>query len=138
MAREHLAKAEAELMTASGLAHLKEGLALLESCVDRDSGKPGESVARNIGQTYTSRIYAQIGRAVAQDPNLPQTELEHLFSVIRAFDDTGIDLPPDSAELKVQVVRRLVDYYYEGHSPEAKERAYRQLADIASRTGGGS
>ena len=132
MARDHLARAEAALLTSDGLVHLREGLALLESVIDVESRTGGESVARNLGQTYTSRIYARIGREMARNPNLPQPELEHLFAVVRALDDTGFELPSNSRELKIGVVRRLIDYYYEGHSAADKEKAYRQLADISS------
>jgi hypothetical protein len=132
MARDHLARAEAALMTADGLTHLKEGLALLECVIDREDRTGSGSVAGNLGRTYTSRIYARIGSAMKQDPNLTQPALEHLFAVVRALDDTGFELPPNSRELKIDVVRRLIDYYYEGHSPAEKERAYRQLADISS------
>lgn len=132
MARDHLARAEAALMTSEGLVHLKEGLALLEAVIDREAQPGGDSVARNLGQTYTSRIYARIGRELTRSPNLPQPELEHLFAVIRALDDTGFELPANSRKLKIDVVRRLVDYYYEGHSPAEKEKAYRQLAEISS------
>jgi hypothetical protein len=130
-ARQRLARAEAILMTADGLIHLKEGLTLLESLIDRNRGTPTESVARNLGQTYTTRVYERIRRAVEQNRTLPEPDLEHLFSVVRAFDDAGFELPPDARELKVAVVRRLVDYYYEGHSPAEKERVYQQLADIS-------
>lgn len=130
-ARHHLAKAEAALSTESGLFHLKEGLALLESEMDRDPATPRASIARNLGQTYTSRIYEHIGREIAGDRNPPQPELEHLFSLVRAFDDAGFDLPANSRELKIAVVRRLIDYYYEGHSAADKEKACRRLADLS-------
>lgn len=131
-AREHLAKAEAALSTGDGLFHLKEGLSLLESEMDRDPAASRASVARNLGQTYTSRIYERIGLAIAGDRNLPQPELEHLFSLLRAFDDVGFDLPANSRELKIAVVRRLIDCYYEGHSAADKEKAYRRLANLSS------
>jgi hypothetical protein len=131
-AREHLARAEAALMAAEGLVHLKEGLALLESVIDREAKLGGDPVARNLGQTYTSRIYARIGREMTRSPRLPQPELEHLFAVVRALDDTGFELPSNSRELKIAVVRRLIDYHYEGHSAAEKEKAYRQLASISS------
>jgi hypothetical protein len=130
-ARDHLAKAEAALLTGDGLLHLKEGLALLESEMDCDPATSTASVARNLGQTYTNRIYQRIGREIAADRNLPQPELEHLFSLLRAFDGAGFELPANSRELKIVVVRRLIDYYYEGHSAADKEEAYRRLANLS-------
>lgn len=131
LARDRLAKAEAMLMTADGLSHLEEGLALLESVIDRAATTPIGPVARNLGQTYTTKVYQRVRKAIEENRNLSEPELEHLFSVVRAFDDVGFEVPQDSRELKVTVVRRLIDYYYEGRSPAEKEEILRQLADIS-------
>jgi hypothetical protein len=132
LARDRLAKAEATLMTADGLSHLEEGLALLESVIDRAVATPIGPVARNLGQTYTTKVYQRVRKAIEENRNLSEPELEHLFSVVRAFDDVGFELPQDSGELKVTVVRRLIDYYYEGRSPAEKEEILRRLADISA------
>lgn len=131
LARDRLARAEATLMTADGLSHLEEGLALLESVIDRAVATPIGPVARNVGQTYTTRIYQRVRKTIEEDRKLSEPELEQLFSVVRAFDDVGFELPRDSRELKVAVVRRLIDYYYEGRSPAEKEGILRQLADLS-------
>jgi hypothetical protein len=130
LARDRLARAEAALMTADGLFHLQEGLALLESIIDRAGATPIGPIARNLGQTYTTRVYARVRQAI-DTRNLSEPELEHLFSVVRAFDGAGFELPEDSRELKVAVVRRLIDYYYEGHSRADKEKILEQLAGIS-------
>lgn len=131
LARDRLARAEAALMTAEGLAHLQEGLTLLESVIDRSAATPVGVTARNLGQTYTTKVYARVRKAIEENRNLSEPELEHLFSVVRAFDDAGFELPHDARELKVAVVRRLIDYYYEGHSPADKEKILEQLAGIS-------
>jgi hypothetical protein len=131
-ARSHLAEAESRLMTADGLFPLKEGLALLELVIDTHAGTPTETTARNLGGTYTDRIYARIGDAVERMRNLPEPDLEHLFAVIRAFDEVGFQLPPNAKILKVAIVRRLVDLYYEGYPQAAKDEIYAQLAELSN------
>lgn len=135
LAREHLAKAESMLATEDGLHHLQEGLALLEAVLEGAIGKPIESVANNLGRTYTNRIYEYIGREVEKNRKLTEPELEHLFAVIRAFDEAPFDLPPESRDLKVGIVRRLVDSYYEGYTESEKAAVFEKLADISRNNG---
>ncbi|HEY7672609.1 MAG TPA: hypothetical protein VIC71_10360 [Gammaproteobacteria bacterium] len=130
-ARDHLAKAESMLMTEDGLHHLQEGLALLEAVLDGSPVKQTESVALNLGRTYTSRIYEYIRREVEKNRALAEPELEHVFAVIRAFDEASFDLPPESKGLKVTIVRRLIDLYYEGYTPGQKEEVFKKLAEIS-------
>jgi hypothetical protein len=127
LARDHLARAESALLSEDGLHHLHEGLALLEVAQD-------ESVARNLGCTYTTRIYDYIRRAVEKNPSLSEPELEHLFAVIRVFDEAPFDLPPESKRTKVDIVRRLIDLYYEGYTPSQKEQVFKKLAEISGET----
>jgi hypothetical protein len=131
LAREHLAKAESMLLTADGLHHLEEGLALVEAVLDDRPAKQTESVALNLGQTYTSRIYGYIKSMVEESRSLSEPELEHLFAVIRAFDEACFELPPESRGLKVDIVRRLIDLYYEGYTPSQKEEVFKKLAEIS-------
>jgi hypothetical protein len=135
-ARDHLAKAESLLMSEDGLVHLREGLALLEAAIDSKLDARNESVARNLGQTYTSRIYEFIRQEIDENRRLPEPELEHLFAVLRAFDDACFDLPPESGSLKVGVVKRLIDLYYEGHPPADKQAVYEQLEELSRKRGG--
>jgi hypothetical protein len=127
LARDHLAAAESTLLTSDGLHHLQEGLALLEV-------SKNESIAHNLGRTYTARIYAYIRREVEKNRSLSEPELEHLFAVIRVFDEAPFDLPPESKRTKVDIVRRLIDLYYEGYTPSQKEQAFRKLAEISDDT----
>jgi hypothetical protein len=124
-----LARAEAELESADGLARLAEGLSLLDAlAAGRD-----EAVARtagNLAASYAGRIYERIGAAVAKDPQLPEPTLEHYFKVVLVFDQVGEALPATAAALKLAVARALIDRYYEGHSPEQKRRALEQLAQL--------
>jgi hypothetical protein len=131
LARDHLAKAESDLLTEDGLHHLQEGLALVEAVLDGNPAKETESVAVNLGRTYTNRIYDQIRRKVEKSRSLSEPELEHLFAVIRVFDDACFELPPESRSLKVDIVRRLVDLYYEGYPAAQKEAVFRKLAELS-------
>ena len=128
-ARRYLARAEAELDSADGLARLAEGLGLLDALIaGRDA-----TVARtagNLAATYVGRIYERIGAAVAKDPQMPEPKLEHYFKVVLALDQVGEALPATAAELKLAVVRALIDRYYEGHSPEQKRLALEQLSQL--------
>ena len=56
--------------------------------------------------------------------------LEHYFKVVLALDQVGEALPATAAELKLAVVRALIDRYYEGHSPADKRRALEQLSQL--------
>lgn len=131
LARDHLAKAEYALLTEDGLHHLHEGLALLEAVIDASAGEQRASVAHNLGRTYTTRIYEYIGHRVEKNRNLSEPELEHVFAVIRAFDEVPFDLPPESNRLKVDIVRRLIDLYFEGYTPTQKEEVLKKLAEIS-------
>lgn len=128
-ARRHLALAEAELDSTEGLARLTEGLALLDGLiVGRDAATA--RTAGNLAASYAGRIYERIGAAVAKDPQMPEPTLEHYFKVVLALDQVGEALPATAAELKLAVVRALIDRYYEGHSPAEKRRALEQLAAL--------
>ena len=128
-ARRYLARAEACLDSADGLVRLAEGLSLLDALI---AGRD-EAVARtagNLATTYVGRIYERIGAAVALDPQMPEPKLEHYFRVVLALDQVGEALPATAAELKLAVVRALIDRYYEGHSPAEKLRALEQLSQL--------
>ena len=128
-ARRHLARAEAELDSADGLAWLVEGLSLLDGLIaGRD--EVTARTAANLAASYAGRIYARIGAAVTRDPQMPEPKLEHYFKVVLALDQVGEALPATAAELKLAVARALIDRYYEGHSPEQKRRALEQLAQL--------
>ncbi|HKU17613.1 MAG TPA: hypothetical protein VJQ52_24675 [Steroidobacteraceae bacterium] len=129
-AREHLARAEAAYGSAAGLAELEQGLGLLD---DLMSGKDARqrSIAQNIATTYASRIFRSIGAVLDGDRAVPEPQLEHLFKVVLAFDQSDIELPPAARTIKIEIARRLIDRYYEGHSPEAKRKALEQLTRIA-------
>jgi hypothetical protein len=62
---------------------------------------------------------------------VPEPQLEHLFKVVLAFDQSEVELPDNAREVKVEIARRLIDRYYEGHSPEQKRKALEQLTKIA-------
>lgn len=130
-ARRCLARAEADLSSADGLAQLVEGLSFLDDVIA--AGDAAASTARNLAASYAARIYARVRDAVVGDAQLPEPDLEHLFRVVLAFDQVGAALPESALELKVAVVRRLIDRYYEGHPPEKKQRALAELAQLTRR-----
>jgi hypothetical protein len=128
-ARRLLARAEAELGSADGLACLADGLALLDDIVA--AGSPAEAaVARNLASAYAGRLCAKVDGWLA-DPYLPEPRLELAFKLLTAFDAFVQALPQAARETKIEVARRLIDRYYEGHSPERKRQAFRELAKLA-------
>jgi hypothetical protein len=130
-ARRRLARAEAEIHTDDGLMNLEEGLELLESVADdRAAGKHG-TIARALGATYAARVHDSIRRELDSGTNLPEPVLRHAFALVRAFDGKGFDVPPSSRDLKIELVRRLIDIHYEGYSPADKQLAYEELAKIS-------
>ena len=131
-ARAHLAQAEALYRSDDGLFHLEEGLALLDE-VMTTAAPQAQSVARNLATTYANRLCATIRKRVEADRGLPETELEHLFKFMLAFDERGFELPPDARAAKISLARHLIDRYYEGYSPEAKQRALEQLAGVVGK-----
>jgi hypothetical protein len=132
-ARRCLAKAEADLSSADGLTQLVEGLAFLEDTIGAGPATAAKT-ARNLATSYASRIYGRIHALLGADRQLPEPLLEHFFKVVLAFDQIGVELPRSARELKVEVVRRLIDLYYEGHPPEKKQQALEELAQITGRS----
>ena len=128
-ARTHLACAEADYRSKDGLAHLQEGLALLEG-VAFDGAPKDKTVAANLLDKYSRTICEAIKRTVDGDRALTEPELEQLFAVLLAFDATDLDLPDYVRSLKIDVVKRLIDLYYEGYSADQKREALAQLAGI--------
>ena len=131
-ARRWLKEAEASLASADGLVRLGEGLGLLDDLIGAGPA-PEARTARNLAASYASRIYARLRDLVAGDAQIPEPELEHYFKVVLAFDRIAEALPPAAAELKVAVVRALIERYYEGHPPEKKRQALEQLAGLVPR-----
>ena len=131
-ARRCLAQAEADFGSDEGLARLAEGLEHLDGVIAAGAAAAART-ATNLAQRYASRILTRVHALVAADPQLPEPVLEHLFKVVLAFDGIGIVLPDAAAELKIDVVRRLIDRYYEGHPPERKQQALAELAQLARR-----
>ena len=130
-ARERLSLAETQYRSEEGLLHLDEGLALLEKVMT--GAAPAErTVAQNLVATYSNRIYDCVRKLVDTDRGLPEPDLEHLFRVVLAFDHRGFGLPADGRLTKINLVRRLIDRYYEGHAPAEKRTALERLARISA------
>ena len=133
-AREHLSLAESNYRSEDGLVHLEEGLALLEE-VALDGATEHKTVAHNLLSTYSARICESVRKVVETELGLPGPDLEHLFKVLLAFDSAGSKLPGYVRSLKIDVVKRLIDLYYEGYPAEEKGKVLRQLTGIV---GGGN
>lgn len=129
VAREHLARGEAAYRSAAGLAELELGIGLLDEVMSaKDAGH--RAIAQNIAKAYAMRIYRSIDALLVADRAVPEPQLEHLFKVVLAFDQADIELPDNAREIKVEIARRLIDHYYEGHSAEYKRKALEQLTQI--------
>lgn len=131
-ARRCLAAAEASYRSAEGLAALAEGLALLDDVIAGGSPRDAKTAA-NLASTYAARLYARVNDAVARDAQVPEPELEHFFKLVLAFDQVRDALPASAGSLKIEVVRQLIERYYEGHPPERKQQALKDLAELARR-----
>lgn len=131
-ARRSLAAGERDLGSADGLARLNEGLGLLDDIATTDERGEGKT-ARNLAATYAGRVYERVAAHVARDRQLPEPELEHYFKVVLAFDCFADALPTSAAELKIAVVRSLIERYYEGYPPEKKAAALAQLDALGRR-----
>jgi hypothetical protein len=129
-AREHLARGEASYGSAAGLAELEQGLGLLDDVMSAKNAAH-RTVAENIAKSYATRIYRNIGALLDGDRAVPEPQLEHLFKVVLAFDQSEVELPDNARDIKIEIARRLIDHYYEGCSPEQKREALEQLTKIA-------
>lgn len=129
-AREHLARGEASFRSAAGLAELELGIGLLDDVMSVKDARH-RTIAENIAKSYATRIYRSISALLESDRAVPEPLLEHLFKVVLVFDQSAIELPDNARTVKVEIARRLIDRYYEGHSPERKRQALEQLTKIS-------
>jgi hypothetical protein len=132
-ARERLARAEAEFQSDRGLSHLEEGLALLDEVAENDDAAAA-TLASNVAAAYATKIFGRVRDALDADRALPQPALEHFFKLMLAFDTTDFELPREAQRLKIAVVRRLVELYYEGYPAEKKQAALAQLTQLRDET----
>ena len=128
-AREHLALAESNYRSEDGLFHLEEGLGLLEQ-VALEGATEHKAIAQNLLSAYSARICESVRKVVDTERGLPGPDLEHLFKVLLAFDSAGAKLPEYVRSLKINVVKRLIDLYYEGYPAEEKHQVLQQLTGM--------
>jgi hypothetical protein len=128
-ARRSLAEAEGSLGSREGLARLTAGLATLADLLEAGTGAEA-ATARNLAASYASLIYSRVGERLARDAQVPEPELEIYFKAVLAFDQVRDALPTAAAELKVALVRALIERYYEGHPPAKKRAALAELARL--------
>ena len=128
-ARHCMAEAETSWTTAAGLARLADGLGRLADIIE--TGAPTEArTARNLAASYAGRFHGRVRVELERHAQVPELELEHYFKVVLAFDQVQAALPPEAAELKIALVKSLIERYYEGHPPERKQAALEQLAAL--------
>ncbi len=128
-AREHLSSFEKRMMDKDSTYHLSEGLLLLEEVLENDTGNTAREVARNIGNTYASKICSRIDKFL-QDPKLTtEPELEHLFKLLLELDDSKFGDKAEIKKLKVETVDRLFEEYFRGYTVEDKKRAIKKLLE---------
>ena len=130
IARAHLARAESHYGSPAALEEVQKALAALEEIRDRNDELT--SLSERIAFTYATRLCDQLQRLLQPDAHVPEPQLEHFFKMLRAFDDSIIELPAAARQLKIELAKRLIDHYLEGHSAEDKAKAIRQLLDIAA------
>ena len=124
-----MAEAEADWSSADGLARLNDGLGRLADLIEL-GGKQEARTAGNLAATYASRFYGRVRDKLKLALQVPEPELEHCFKVVLAFDRVQSALPAAAAELKINVVKALIERYYEGHPPEKKRAVLEQLAAL--------
>ena len=127
-ARAHLARAEAQFAAASGYSELEQGLGLLAEIIESDSKE--RVIANNLAASYATKIFMRVDATLATDRAVPQPTLEHFFKLMLAFDQGEFVLPERAGDLKIKVVRHLIDLAYEGHPAEAKRKALERLNEI--------
>jgi hypothetical protein len=128
-ARACLGEAEADWASAEGLARLTDGLDRLTYIIETAS-KTEARTASNLAATYAGRFYGRVRDKLKRVRQVPEPELEHCFKIVLAFDQVQDALPPAATQLKIDVVKALVERYYEGHSPEKKRAVLEQLAAL--------
>ena len=130
-ARASMAAAETAWEKAAGLARLTDGIGRLADIIE--TGTAAEArIAGNVAASYAGRFYERVRGKLERDAQVPEPVLEHYFKVVLAFDQVQSALPAAAAELKIGVVRALIERYYEGHPPEKKRAALEQLAALRS------
>jgi hypothetical protein len=130
-ARHHLAKAEAGLFGDDGAFHLDEGLYLLEQLAS--SGSAEAETAANLGVAYGQRCLVQLA-TVLGEPDVPQTQLQQMLKLAQTLEDSALAAGASTSggrgsrdgrnpsELRRIIANRLVDSYFEGYTPEEKQR----------------
>jgi hypothetical protein len=132
LARQYLAEAEGSWASDDGLARLHEGLGCLDDIIGTGPATEART-AGNLAASYANRVYARIRTRLARDAQVPEPELERYFNMVLAFDQVREALPSAADELKIAVVRALIERYYEGYPAEKKRQALEQLTALRSR-----
>lgn len=122
-------EAEADWLSVEGLARLTDGLDRLTYVIETGT-KTEARTASNLAVTYAGRFYGRVRDKLERSRQVPEPELEHCFKIVLAFDQVQDALPQAATDLKIDVVKALVERYYEGHSPEKKRAVLEELAAL--------
>jgi hypothetical protein len=128
-ARRRLSRAEARYLSVDALSDLEEGLSLLEEFIVGAEPQARETAA-NLFRAYSQRVFTRVAATVAE-PMTPEPVLEHMFKLLLAFDQNGLELPPSARATKIKLVERLIEHYFEGHSAAERHEMLSRLARLA-------
>lgn len=117
-ARDHLQRAERDLLSDDGAYHVTEGLYLLETIASTNNDE--SATALRLGETYVSRFAAAI-RAAIEPADVPEPTLEKLLKTVQMLEHVQTGDRDDLQALRIAVAKRLVDRYFEGYSDQEKQ-----------------
>lgn len=130
IARAHFAQAELHHTSPAALGHIEKALAALDDIPHQDEANG--ALAQRIAIAYATKLCGRLQSLLNNDAHVPEPQLEHFFKMLRAFDDSIIELPAIARQLKIELAKRLIEFYLEGHPTQAKEQALRQLLNISA------
>ena len=130
IARAHFARSESHYGSPMALEDVDKALAALDEICDHNDDV--RALGERIAFTYATRLCDHLQQLLQTDAHVPEPQLERFFEMLRAFDDSIIELPAAARQLKIELAKRLIDHYLEGHSAAEKAKALRQLLDIAA------
>ena len=128
-ARRCLARAEANLRSADGLAQLVEGLALLDDVIGAGAGCRAHR-AQPCAELCDADLRARSATRSPPTRSCPSPSSSIFLRSCSRSTQSARRCRKSAQELKIEVVRRLIDRYYEGHPPEQRQRALEELAQI--------
>ena len=128
-ARVCLAEAETSLASADGLARLTDGLERLDDILETGS-KAEARTAGNLAASYAAVFMPASAIGSSATPRCRSRSSSIGSRSCWRSTRSKTPCPAAAAELKIGVVRALIERYYEGHPPEKKRAVLEQLAAL--------